>query len=70
MSDKISRRTLQTESEIETQTESEIKTKIKKETDYLSPDAKIPALGEHLINVYSQFQETTEGVYMIVFFES
>ena len=34
--------------------------KIKKETDYLSPDAKIPALGEHLINVYSQFQETTE----------
>src|SRR6056300_1505401 len=43
--------------------------KIKKETDYLSPDAKIPALGEHLINVYSQFQETTEGVYMIVFFD-
>ena len=43
--------------------------KIRKETDYLSPDAQIPSLGEQPINVYSQFQETPEGVYMNVFFD-
>lgn len=43
--------------------------KIKKEDDYLSPDASIPALGERSINVYSQFQETPEGTYLTAFFD-
>jgi hypothetical protein len=43
--------------------------KIKKENDYLSPDASIPALGERSINVYTQFQETPEGTYLTTFFD-
>lgn len=43
--------------------------KIKKEDDYLSPDASIPSLGERPINVYSQFQETPEGTYLTAFFD-
>lgn len=43
--------------------------KIKKEIDYLSPDAQIPSLGEQSLDVYSQFQETPEGIYLNVFFD-
>lgn len=43
--------------------------KIKKEDDYLSPDASIPSLGERPINVYAQFQETPEGTYLTTFFD-
>ena len=43
--------------------------KVKKEKDYLSPDASIPALGERPINVYAQFQETPEGTYLTTFFD-
>jgi hypothetical protein len=43
--------------------------KIKKEDDYLSPDASIPSLGEQSINVYAQFQETPEGTYLTAFFD-
>ncbi|MDG1045069.1 MAG: hypothetical protein P8P81_00535 [Bacteroidia bacterium] len=42
--------------------------KMKKHTEYLSSNASIPSLGEKNIDVYSQFQETPEGVYMRVFF--
>ena len=42
--------------------------KIKKEDEYLSPDAIIPSLGERPVNVYAQFQETPEGVYFTSFF--
>lgn len=43
--------------------------RVKKSEDYISPDANIPALGERLINVYTQYQATPEGVYMIIFFD-
>jgi len=43
--------------------------KIKKEDEYLSPDASIPSIGERALNVYSQFQETPEGVYVTAFFD-
>jgi hypothetical protein len=42
--------------------------KMKKHAEYLSSNANIPSLGEKTIDVYSQFQETPEGVYMRVFF--
>jgi len=43
--------------------------KIKTAEDYLSPDASIPSLGEVLIDVYAQFQETPEGTYITAFFD-
>ena len=42
--------------------------KVKKEDDYLSPDASMPALNDMPIQVYALFQETPEGVYMNTFF--
>jgi hypothetical protein len=43
--------------------------KVKKTDEYLSVDAKIPALGERPVNVYSIFQETPEGTYVTLFFD-
>ena len=43
--------------------------KLKKENDFLSPDASIPSLGEQSLNVYTQFQETPEGTYLTAFFD-
>ena len=43
--------------------------KIKREEEYLSPDASIPSLGEKPINVYAQFKETQEGTYVLAFFD-
>ena len=43
--------------------------KVKKHDEYKSADAYIPSLSERIVVVYSQFNETPEGVYLTVFFD-
>ncbi len=43
--------------------------KVKKHDEYVSETCLIPSLSERTIVTYTQFNETPEGVYMIVFFD-
>ena len=43
-------------------------TKIKKEKDLLSAEAQIPSISSSAITVYTNFQETPEGIYLNTFY--
>lgn len=43
--------------------------KIKKEKDLLSAEAQIPAVSSSPVSVYSNFQETPEGIYLNTFID-
>ncbi len=43
--------------------------KVKKSNDYLTTAVAIPSLGEGTYNLYAQFSETPEGVFMMSFVE-